>query len=107
MRLARSRPGPRTPPCAMKLSRALESHAEHDPWSQTRRRAAELLGRLEGPDEELVEAIAHPWAPRDPEAMEARDARVAARLIGAYPDPFALADALEEVVSDLTGRNPG
>jgi hypothetical protein len=87
------------------LSRALESHSEHDPWPETRQRAAELLGRLEGSDEELVEAIAHPWAPRDPDAREARDARVAARLIGAYPDPSALAGALEELVSDLAVRN--
>jgi hypothetical protein len=89
------------------LSRALEWHVEHDPWPEIRQRAAELLGRLEGPDEELVEAIAHPWDPRDLEAMEARDARVAARLIGAHPDPSSLADALEELVSDLAVRNSG
>jgi hypothetical protein len=86
------------------LIRSLTWHAEHDPWPAAQQRAAELLGRLEGPDEELVAAIARPWDPLALGAKEARDARVAARLIGTYSDPHDLADALDEVVRDLRTR---
>lgn len=86
------------------LGRGLQWHAEHDPWPDVRAAAGELLGRLAGPDEELVAAIAHQWDLLDQQAINDRNARVAARLLGRYPEPARLADALDGLVADLAAR---
>lgn len=87
------------------LANAINWHAEHDPWPDTRTRAGELLGRLAGADEELIAVLAHPWDLLDEDATDERTGRVAARLIGRYPDPAELAGALNAVVSDLARRS--
>jgi hypothetical protein len=86
------------------LGRGLEWHAEHDPWPDVRAAVGELLGRLTGPDEELVAAIAHQWDLLDQQAIDDRNARVATRLLGRYPEPAQLADALNGLVADLAER---
>jgi hypothetical protein len=86
------------------LRRGVQWHAEHDPWPDVRAAAGELLGRLAGPDEELVAAIAHQWDLLDQQAIDNRNARVASRLLGRYPDPAQLADALDSLVADLAQR---
>jgi hypothetical protein len=86
------------------LGRGLRWHAEHDPWPDVRATADALLGRLAGPDEELVAAIAHQWDLLDQQAIHDRNARVATRLLGRYPEPAQLADALNGLVADLAER---
>jgi hypothetical protein len=86
------------------LARALRWHTEHDPSAAVRDRAGQLVGRLAGADEELVAAVAHPWDLLDRQAADDRNARVAARLLGQYSDPDALADTLEGLVTDLVDR---
>jgi hypothetical protein len=86
------------------LGRGLLWHAEHDPWPDVRALTGTLLGRLAGPDEELVSAISHQWDLHDPQAIDERNARVAARLLGGYSDSTQLAEALDGLIADLAAR---
>ena len=86
------------------LGRGLRWHAEHDPWPDVRALGGTLLRRLAGPEEELVSAIAHQWDLHDPQAIDERNARVAARLLGRYSEPAQLAEALDGLIADLAAR---
>jgi hypothetical protein len=57
-----------------------------------------------GPDEELVAAIAHQWDLLDQQAIDDRNGHVATRLLGRYPEPAQLAEALNGLVVDLVER---
>lgn len=86
------------------LAQALMWDATHDHLPGVSERAAALIKRLEGPEEETVAALAHPWSQIDHEEKQARDTRVAARLVDESADGHALATALDRRLADIAER---
>lgn len=86
------------------LAQVLGFHAEHEPWDVLRQRANELLELLGGEEEELLTAIAAPWDILDEQKKAERERRVAALLVDRCADGQALAQYLEELLTDIVAR---
>jgi len=86
------------------LSEALAFHAAHDPLPEIADRARALLDRMAGPEEELIGAIATPWGILDRDAKQARDVRVAERLLAQHQDGTSLAEHVNTLLTSTVER---
>lgn len=88
----------------VEIRQALGWHAEHGPWSDLNERAAELIAKLSGDDDEILAAIAMPWGVFDEHQRIARDKGVAEKLLGRCRTGGELADYLEEILDQIISR---
>ncbi len=87
------------------LVHALDWHAAHEPWEDLSAHAAELIKQLQvEADDEILAAIARPWDLLEEEDKNARDERVAGRLVARFDSGGVMADYLEDLLLQITDR---
>ena len=89
------------------LVHALDWHAAHEPWEDLSAHAAELIQQLQvEADDEILAAIARPWDLLEEEDKNARDERVAGRLVARFDSGGGggMAHHLEDLLFQITDR---
>ena len=88
----------------IELVKALQWHAKGGPWEDVTQRADSILAGLDRQEDEIYEAIAHPFDLLEEDDKEARDQRVADALVARFDSGSELADHLNKLMQEMKDR---